>query len=216
MGHDGHGLANLTIREQFGAGRLGRRLSQLIGGLWLFGVAAGLIVRARLGQAPWDVLHYGVALHVPVSIGAVSILTGAVVLLLWIPLRQRPGLGTILNVLLIGVAMDVTMAVVPDVTGVGAQLAVLASALVLNGLGSALYLGSQFGTGPRDGLMTGIARRTGRSLRLVRSGIEVTVLLIGWLLGGQVGLGTVAYALLIGPLTQFFLPRVVVRLPVRP
>lgn len=215
MGDDGHGLANLTIREQFRAGRRGRRLTQLIVGLWLFGTAAGLIVRARLGQAPWDVLHYGVALHLPVSIGLVSILTGAVVLLLWIPLRQRPGLGTILNVLLIGVAMDVTMAVVGDVQGWGAQLGVLALALVLNGFASALYIGSQFGTGPRDGLMTGLARRTGGSLRLVRSGIEVTVLVIGWLLGGQVGLGTVAYALLIGPLTQFFLPKVVVRLPVR-
>ena len=117
--------------------------------------------------------------------------------------------------LLIGVAMDVTMAVVGDVQGWGAQLGVLALALALNGFASALYIGSQFGTGPRDGLMTGLARRTGGSLRLVRSGIEVTVLVIGWLLGGQVGLGTVAYALLIGPLTQFFLPKVVVRLPVR-
>lgn len=197
-------------------GRFLRRLVQLLVGLWLYGASMALLLRSHLGLDPWDVFHQGVATHVPLTIGQVTILTGALVLLLWIPLRQRPGLGTVLNVVLIGIAMDATLAMVDDPTGRGAGTwalrgFLLVAGIVLNGLAGGLYIGAHLGPGPRDGLMTGLAPITGRSLRLVRTTIEVVVLTIGWLLGGTVGLGTVAYALLIGPLVQFFLPRVQVR-----
>ncbi|MDO5629003.1 MAG: hypothetical protein Q4G43_11840 [Mobilicoccus sp.] len=186
--------------------RLLRRFTQVIIGLWVFGVSLSLIIRSTLGQSSWDVFHYGVAQHVPLTVGMVSILTGVVVLMLWVPLGERPGVATVLNVVIVGVAMDVTLALVARPDGLLPQVLMLAGGILLNGVASAMYLGSRLGSGPRDGLMTGLARRTGRSLRLVRTGIEVTVLTIGWLLGGVVGLGTVLYALLIGPLTQAFLP----------
>ena len=192
-----------------------RRLLQLVVGLWLFGASMALMLRSHLGLDPWDVFHQGVAAHVPLTIGQVTILTGAVVLLLWIPLKQWPGLGTVLNVIVIGLAMDATLALVPDPqlgTDWAWRAVLLAAGIVLNGIAGGLYIGAQLGPGPRDGLMTGLAPLTGRSIGLVRTLIEVTVLAIGWLLGGTVGVGTVAYAVTIGPLVQFFLPRLEVKL----
>jgi uncharacterized membrane protein YczE len=188
-----------------------RRLSQLYAGLVLYGVSMALQIRAGLGLDPWDVFHQGVAEHVGLSFGTVVILTGAVVLLAWIPLRQRPGIGTISNVVVIGLAVDAALAVLPDAGPLGAQLAMLAAAVVLNGVAGGAYIGAGLGPGPRDGLMTGLVRRTGRSVRLIRTGIEVAVLVVGALLGGTVGIGTVVYAVSIGPLLHALLPPLTVR-----
>ncbi|MFD9498262.1 YitT family protein [Streptomyces sp. NPDC060035] len=182
-----------------------RRLIHLFVGLALYGASAALLVRAGLGLEPWGVLHQGLARRTGISIGVVSIIVGAVVLLLWIPIRQRPGLGTVSNVFAVGIAMDTTLALVPDVHGLGARIPVMAAGIVLNGLATGLYISARFGPGPRDGLMTGLNRLTGRSIRLVRTAIEVVVVLTGFLLGGSLGAGTVLYALAIGPLAQFFL-----------
>lgn len=203
----------LSPREQIRAGRLGRRLPQLFGGLFLYGWSMAMMVRADLGLNPWDVLHQGLAAYLPLSFGTVTILVGAVVLLLWIPLRQWPGVGTLANVVVIGIAADLGLAVLPGPEGLVPQTLLLLGGVQLNGLAGAVYLGSELGPGPRDGLMTGLAARTGRSLRVVRTVLELTVLGIGFLLGGTVGVGTVLYALSIGPLVQLFLPRVAVRLP---
>lgn len=186
-------------------GRWGRRLGQLYVGLVLYGVSAGMQVRARLGLNPWDVLHQGISHRVHHAIGTVSIVLGAVLLLAWLPLRQRPGLGTISNVVVIGLALNATVAVLPPQHGYPARIAMLVVAIVLCGVGSGMYISAGLGPGPRDGLMTGIAARTGMSVRVVRTGIELTVLACGWLLGGSVGVGTVAFALVIGPLTQRFM-----------
>lgn len=188
-----------------GGGRVVRRLTQLYVGLWLYGASAALLVRAGLGLDPWDVFHQGVARHSGLSIGTVSIVVGAVVLVLWWPLRQRPGLGTVSNVLLVGVSMDVTLWLVPAPGSLWLRVPLLAAGVVLNGLATGLYISGRFGPGPRDGLMTGLHQVTGRSIRLVRTGIELSVLACGFLLGGSVGVGTVAYALAIGPLSQLFL-----------
>jgi len=188
-----------------------RRLTQLFVGLFLYGAAMGLMVRAGLGLDPWDVFHQGLAGRVGLSIGLLVNIVGAVVLLLWIPLRQKPGIGTIANVLVIGTAMDLTMLVVPAFEGLAVRAGALIAAIVINGVAGAMYIGAGLGPGPRDGLMTGLARRTGWSLRLVRTGIELTVLASGWLLGGTVGVGTVLYAFAIGPLVQAFLPLFTVR-----
>lgn len=207
-------LLNLSPREQLRAGRLPRRVTQLLVGLTLYGVAMAMMLRATLGLDPWDVLHAGVTDRVPLSFGQVTIVVGALVLLLWIPLRQWPGLGTMANVVVIGLAADAGLAFIETPSGLAPQLALLVGGLVLNGLAGGLYIGSQLGPGPRDGLMTGLSRRSGLSLRLVRTALELTVLAVGWLLGGPVGLGTVLYAIAIGPLVQFFLPRVTVALEV--
>ena len=183
-------------------------------GLTLYGVSMAMLIRSTLGLDPWDVLHVGLAGHLGWSIGVTTIAVGAFVLLGWIPLRQWPGLGTVANTIWIGVATDAALAVIPVTDQLPVRWALLLTGIVGNGLASALYIGSQLGPGPRDGLMTGLARRTGWSLRLVRTGLELAVLLIGWALGGVVGLGTVLYALAIGPLVQFFLPLVTVRLDV--
>jgi uncharacterized membrane protein YczE len=196
----------MTPMEQLRAGRTTRRLVQLAVGLTLYGVSMGMMVRSRLGLDPWDVFHYGIAQHLPVSFGTVVIIVGAAVLLLWIPLRQWPGLGTVANVVVIGLATDATLSLLGPPEAMAARVALLLGGIVANGLAGALYIGSQFGPGPRDGLMTGLVRRTGRSFRLVRTSIELTVLLVGWLMGGVVGLGTVLYAALIGPVVQVFLP----------
>ncbi len=206
------GLLAMTPVEQLRAGRLPLRLGQLLVGLWLYGTASAMFVRATLGLDPWDVFHYGVMQHVHLSLGTIVMVVGALVLLLWIPLRQWPGLGTILNSIVIGVAVDVTLSVLGAPHGGLQRWALLLGGIVVNGIGGAMYIGAQFGPGPRDGLMTGIARRTGHSIRLVRTSLEVAVLLVGWLLGGVVGLGTVVYALLIGPSIQLFLPILTVRL----
>lgn len=184
----------------------GRRLTQLAAGLVLYGVSMGLQIRSTLGLDPWDVLHDALSKRTGLSFGTITAITGAVVLLCWLPLRQRPGVGTVANILLIAVAVDATLAVLPAPGGLAARITLLAAGVVLNGLATAAYLGARLGPGPRDGLMTGLAVRTGASIRLVRTGIEIAVLGTGWLLGGTVGVGTVVYALAIGPLTQAFLP----------
>lgn len=205
-------LASLTPRQQVSAGRLPRRIAQLIVGLTLYGVSMAMMVRGQLGLDPWDVLHYGLARRSALTFGQVTMVVGALVLLLWIPLRQWPGVGTVANVVVIGLATDAGLALIPEPSALGARWGLLLGGIVLNGLAGGLYIGGQLGPGPRDGLMTGLAGRRSWSIRLVRTGIELAVLSVGWLLGGVVGLGTVAYAVLIGPLVQFFLPRVTIRL----
>lgn len=181
------------------------RLVRLYLGLVLYGATDALVIRADLGLDPWDVFHQGLARHTGISIGTISILVGAVVLLLWWPIRQRPGLGTVSNVVLVGASIDATCAVVPHVEALSVRIPLLLAGVLFNGVATGLYIAARFGPGPRDGLMTGLHRRTGRSLRLIRTGIELTVLAAGFLLGGGVGVGTVLYALTIGPLAQFFL-----------
>jgi uncharacterized membrane protein YczE len=185
---------------------LPRRLIQLYVGLVAYGASSGLQVRAGLGLDPWDVFHQGVANRLHVSIGAVVIGVGALVLLAWIPLRQRPGLGTISNVVVLGVALDATLWVVPTPHLLALRIAYLVAGIGLCGLATGLYIGARFGPGPRDGLALGLSRVSGRSIRLVRTGVELSVLALGWLLGGTVGFGTLAFAVTIGPLTQVFLP----------
>lgn len=205
-------LLPMTPLEQVRAGRLPRRLTQLLVGLWLYGASMAMFIRSRLGLDPWDTFHYGLQTRWGISFGSVVIVVGFAVLLLWIPLRQWPGVGTVANAVVIGVATDATLHLLSAPSGLPERWALLVGGLVLNGVAGALYIGSQLGPGPRDGLMTGLARRTGLSLRLVRTSLELTVLAVGWLLGGVVGIGTVAYAVLIGPIVQFFLPLVTVRL----
>jgi len=187
--------------------RPARRLGQLVAGLALYGASMGLMVRGTLGLDPWDVLHDALARRTGLSFGTVTALTGIAVLLCWIPLRQRPGLGTLANVLLIAFAVDVTLWLLPAPDALAARIALMVGGVVLNGLATAAYIAARFGPGPRDGLMTGLAARLPQvSIRVVRTAIEVFVLGTGWLLGGTVGIGTVVYALAIGPLTQAFLP----------
>jgi len=183
-----------------------RRLAQLYIGLPLYGLSAGLLVRSRLGLDPWDVLHQGIARHTGIKIGTVLIIVGAVVLLGWIPLRQRPGLGTLSNLVLIGVALNLSLSYIPGEAPLAVRVAEMFGGIGLCGVATGMYIGANFGPGPRDGLMTGLARRTGRSIRFTRTAIELTVLTSGWLLGGKVGVGTVLFALLIGPLAQGLLP----------
>ncbi|MFD8155522.1 YitT family protein [Streptomyces sp. NPDC059720] len=186
-------------------GHLARRLVQLYAGLALYGASSALLVRSGLGLEPWNVLHQGLAELTGLSIGVVLTIVGAAVLLAWIPLRQRPGLGTVSNVLVIGMAMDATLALVPDAHGWPLRVGLMAGGIVLNGAATGLYIAARFGPGPRDGLMTGLHQRTGVSIRLVRTGIELTVVATGFALGGTVGIGTLLYALAIGPLAQVFL-----------
>ena len=183
-----------------------RRFPMLLLGLGLFGFGIGVQVRSGLGLAPWEAMHQGMALHTPLSIGVAGILTGILVLVLWIPLRQRPGIGTLTNVIVIGLAIDGTLLIVDDVTTTALRWLYMLGGIALIGLGSGIYIGVRLGPGPRDGLMTGLAER-GISLRLARFGIEGSVLLLGWLLGGTIGIGTIAFAVLIGPIVQFFLER---------
>lgn len=183
-----------------------RRLIQLYIGLVLYGVSTAMFVRADLGADPWNVFHLGVMKRLSLDIGTVMIVTGALVLLLWIPLRQRPGLGTISNVIVLGLAADAALSLMPVLDSLVARGTLLVCAVVVNALATGMYIGAGFGAGPRDGLMTGIHARTGWSVRAIRTAIEVSVLLIGWLLGGTVGVGTVVYALAIGPLIQLCLP----------
>lgn len=183
-----------------------RRLIQLYAGLSLYGLSTAMFVRANLGADPWNVFHLGVAKLLTMDIGTVMIVTGALVLLLWIPLRQRPGLGTISNVIVIGLAADVALALIPALDSLTARIALLVSAVIVNAIATGMYIGAGFGAGPRDGLMTGINARTGWSVRSVRTAIEITVLLLGWAMGGTFGVGTVLYALTIGPLIQICLP----------
>lgn len=187
-----------------------RRLAQLWGGLALYGFSMALLVRAELGVMPWDVLHQGLARHLGWSLGSVSIVVGALVLLLWLPLRERPGVGTLSNVVLIGLSVDAALRALPPVESLPVRVALVAAGIGLNAVATAAYIGVRLGPGPRDGLMTGLVRRTGGSVRRVRTGIEVIVVSTGWLLGGTLGLATVLYALAIGPLVQPLLPRLTV------
>ena len=206
-------LVDLGPVAQLRAGRLGRRLPQLLVGLALYGASLAMMVRGALGLAPWDVLHSGFIRHVPMTIGAAVVLFSFLVLLLWIPLRERPGIGTVANALLVGLSADATLAVLAEPDSLVLRIGLTLGGLVLNALATALYIGSQFGRGPRDGLMTGFAPRSGLSLRLVRTALEVAVVVVGLLLGGALGVGTVLYALAIGPLAQLMVPWCTVELP---
>ncbi|KUN97490.1 hypothetical protein AQJ67_30180 [Streptomyces caeruleatus] len=186
-------------------GHLVRRLSQLYVGLAVYGASSALLVEAGLGLEPWNVLHQGLAERTGLTIGVVSIIVGAAVLLLWIPLRQLPGLGTVSNVFVVGLAMDGTLALLPEAHTLAVRIPLLLAGIVLNGVATGLYIAARFGPGPRDGLMTGLHRRTGRSIRLMRTAVEAAVVVTGFALGGTVGVGTVLYAVSIGPLAQLFL-----------
>jgi uncharacterized membrane protein YczE len=175
------------------------QLVRLLVGLMLFGAGDGFLVGAALGNSPWTVFAEGVAVQTPVSIGTATIVVSFVLLLLWIPLGQRPGLGTILNALVVGVAIDATLLVLPDHLPLALRAPMILAGIGLVGVGSGLYLGAALGPGPRDGLMTGLHRRTGRPVALVRTAIEVTAMAVGVLLGGRFGIGTLAFALLVGP-----------------
>ncbi|HKP91107.1 MAG TPA: hypothetical protein VJT75_14155 [Thermoleophilaceae bacterium] len=183
------------------------RLARLLVGLAVFGVGEALLVASDLGNSPWTVLAEGVAEHTPLAVGGATVAVSVAVLCAWIPLRQRPGLGTILNALLIGMAIDATLALLPDHFALGVRWTFVVGGIGLVAVGSGLYLTSLLGPGPRDGLMTGLHRRTGRSLRLVRACIELSVVAAGFALGGTVGVATLAFALLIGPGVQFFVHR---------
>jgi uncharacterized membrane protein YczE len=172
----------------------------------LYGLAIAMMLRAGLGVAPWDVLTQGVAIHTGLPFGLLTNIIGALVLLVWIPIRQRPGIGTVVNVLLIGPSIEVGLWAIPAPTELVARIGLLAGALIVLALATGLYIGARFGPGPRDGLMTGIHARWGVRLWIVRTGIEVTVLAAGWLLGGTVGIGTLAFALLIGPMVNVTVP----------
>jgi len=181
-------------------------VARLFGGLVLCGIAFALLVRADLGLDPWNVLHQGVSRHTGIPIGTVTIGVGVVVLLGWIPLRERPGVGTVANTVVIGGVIDLLRPRLPVPHGLGARGAMLAAGLALAGPGIGLYIGARLGPGPRDGLMTGLAKR-GHSVRVARTGLELAALAVGWLLGGTVGIGTLVFAVTIGPLVHFWLPR---------
>lgn len=206
------GLANLGPLAQLKAGRLPERLLRLLLGLWLYGLAIALMIEGDVGASPWDIFHLGVSLHMPLSFGTIMIVTAVAVLLAWIPLRQMPGLGTVANTLLLGPFADINLILLATPDSPLARWAYLLGGVVVCAFATALYVGAQLGPGPRDGLMTGLARRTGWSIRWVRTIIEVTVLVIGVSLGGTLGVGTVVFALGVGPLTQFFLRHLVVPL----
>ncbi|MCL8026545.1 membrane protein YczE [Nocardioides bruguierae] len=210
--------AHLGPLAQLRTGRLARRLPQLLVGLWLYGASLALMVASGLGVPPWGVLDVAVSAYLPLTLGETIVLTSFVVLLLWLPLREVPGIGTLANAVLVGLSTDATLAVLPGSLGpdaaLGVRVALVAAGVLLNGVATALYIGAQLGRGPRDGLMTGLARVSGRSLRLVRTCLEVVVVLVGLALGGPLGAGTVLYALAIGPLAQRLLPLVAVRLDV--
>jgi uncharacterized membrane protein YczE len=196
--------------------QLPRRIGQLALGLFLYGIALAMMVRAAIGVSPWDVLTQGLDAQTGLGFGWITVIVGALVLLLWIPLRQRPGIGTIANVLFIGPSVEVGLAVIPVQTEPLAQVMLFAGGLALLAVATGLYIGAGFGPGPRDGLMTGIHRRTGWPIWVGRSIVELTVLGAGWALGGNVGIGTVAFALLIGPMVNVTLPLLTVQDSTRP
>ena len=209
------GLLNLGPLAQLRAGRLPERIVRLLAGLWVYGLAAALMSEGGLGAAPWDVFHLGVAGRVPLSFGTVMVVTSVAVLLAWQPLRQMPGLGTVANTLLLGPFADIHLAWLPTPDGLWPRTLFMLGGVVACAFATALYVGAQLGPGPRDGLMTGLTRRSGWPLRRVRTLIELGALAVGVLLGGTVGVGTVVFALGVGPLTQWFLRGLVVRLEPR-
>lgn len=183
-----------------------RRLLLLYAGLVLYGVSAAMMLRAGLGLDPWNVLHQGIALHLDLSFGTVVIGVGAILMLLWIPLRERPGMGTISNVLVIGLIADVTLSLLPQSDALFVRFGMMVAAVILKGIATGMYIGAGLGPGPRDGLMTGMVTLTGWSIRKTRTGIEAFVLAFGWLLGGTIGVGTVLYAVSIGSVIHVALP----------
>lgn len=187
--------------------RYQRRLLRLLAGLVLFGASIAAMLTAGLGVDSWDVFHQGLADRTGISFGWVVSGVSIGVLLGWIPLRERPGIGTIANALTVGIVADLTLRLISAPDQLLGRVGLLGVGIVANGAATGLYIGAGLGPGPRDGLMTGLAARTGASIRTVRTAIELTVLAAGWLLGGPIGIGTLAYALTIGPLTQFFLTR---------
>ncbi len=187
-----------------------RRIVQLYTGLVLYGVSGSMLLLAGLGVDPWDVLHQGLSRRLGLGVGTWVVIVGVLVLLLWIPLRQRPGFGTLSNVIVVGLVIDAVLATVAPVHGLALRVVVMCSGVVLNGIATGAYIGAGLGPGPRDGLMTGLAAR-GHSIRVVRTCIEITVLLTGWLLGGTVGIGTVVYALGIGPIAHVSIPLLAIR-----
>lgn len=189
-----------------GAADTTARVAQLLVGLFLYGIALAMLIRADLGVGPWDVLSLGIAVHLPMTYGTATIVVSALVLLVWIPLRQRPGIGTLLNALLVGPSADLGLLVIPEADALWAQALLLAGSMVLLALATGVYIAAQLGPGPRDGLMTGLVGLTGWPVWIVRTLIEGTALLLGWLLGGPVGVGTVIFAFGIGPLIGLFLP----------
>jgi Predicted membrane protein len=194
--------------------RVLHRLLNLHLGLVLFGISVALMVRADLGLDSWDVLHQGLARRTGLPFGWVVNGVGGLVLLLWLPLRQRLGVGTVSNVIVVGLVADATLGVLPQPHDLMIQVTLLVAAIMLNGVATGLYVGAGLGPGPRDGLMTGLAAR-GHSLRAVRTSIELTVLLVGWLLGGTVGVGTLAFAVAIGPLVHYLIPKLSITPTVR-
>ena len=183
-----------------------RRIAQLLAGLFLYGIAIAMMVEAGIGVAPWDVLSQGISKISGIEFGWVTNIIGALVLLLWIPIKQKPGVGTLLNVLLIGPSAQLGLSVIPAQHDLAGQILLFSGGLVLLAVATGLYIGARFGPGPRDGLMTGIHRRWGWRIWMVRTSIEVVVLGVGWMLGGNVGVGTLAFALLIGPMVNVTLP----------
>ena len=189
--------------------RLGQRLGRCIFGLALFAIGISLQMNANIGAPPWDVFHQGVAKQTEISVGKIIVMTGFILLLLWIPLKQKPGLGTILNALEIGLVADLALAIIPEPKNIFVRVMMASLGIVIVAIGTGFYIGSALGPGPRDGLMTGLAKR-GIPIRIGRTAIEVTVLVVGLLLGGQVGVATFAFALGVGPLVHFFLPRLAI------
>lgn len=196
-----------------GLGYMTRRIAQLLIGLFLYGIGIALIVRGAIGVAPWDVLTQGIDKHTHLGFGLITVLTSAVVLLFWIPIRQKPGIGTVLNALLVGPAADVGLWLIPEGLDLWLRLILFAAGLLVLAIATGLYIGAHFGPGPRDGLMTGLHKRTGWKIWIVRTGLEVIVLAIGWMLGGNVGVGTVLFALLIGPLCNWTIPFFAIKRP---
>jgi len=190
----------------FDRDRLFARLVQLLGGLSLYGISMAMLVRANLGLDPWDVLHQGLAPRINLSFGQTVNLVGLAVLVLWWPLRQRPGLGTVLNILVIGTVTDIALALMPAPEAYGPRIALLGFGILLNGIAGGAYIGAGLGPGPRDGLMTGLCQRLGLPIKLVRTAIELTALGVGWTLGGTVGFGTILYAISIGWVVHHALP----------
>ncbi|MGO4690217.1 membrane protein YczE [Glaciibacter sp. 2TAF33] len=183
-----------------------RRILQLLIGLFLYGIGIALIVRAAIGVAPWDVLTQGIDNHTHLGFGLITVLMSGVVLLFWIPIRQRLGVGTVLNALLVGPSADVGLSLIPEDLDLWLRIILFAAGLLVLAVATGLYIGAHFGPGPRDGLMTGLHKRTGWKIWIVRTGIEVIVLAVGWALGGNVGVGTVLFAVLVGPLCGWTIP----------
>ena len=193
-----------------------RRIAQLIVGVYLYGVGIALMVRAGIGVAPWDVLTLGIEKQTGLEFGVITVITSVFVLLLWIPIRQKPGIGTLTNVLLVGPSAQLSLEFIPPIEGLVYQVLVFLAGLLVLAIATGLYIGARFGPGPRDGLMTGIHNRWGVKIWIARTSIEVVVLSIGWVLGGNVGIGTLAFALLIGPFVNITIPRLRVPVIARP